>query len=443
MHLVLIGNGITGVTCALTARQLRPDARITLVSAESAHHFSRPALMYVYLGHMRYQDIKPYEDWFWAENRLELVHATATGLDTAAKTVQLDNGSVLTYDKLLLATGSRGRRGSWPGSELAGVQTFVTLPDLELLTRDTRQGVQQAVIVGGGLIGVELAEMLAAKGMAVTMLIRDARYWGAILPAEEAALVQRQLDAHHIVTRYETELEEILADENGRVRAVRTTTGEELPCQWLGLAIGVEPNLDLARAGGLETDKGVLVNEFLQTSAPEVYAAGDCAQLRAPAAGEVAVEQLWYTGRQQGETVAYALCGTAPRPYRRGTWFNSAKFFDLEYQTYGRVPAEPDAGEHSFCWQHPTRNALLRINFRADTLAVTGLNVLGLRQRHDTWAAWLQAGTPVTEVLANLGTANFDPEFFRQHEKAIVAQFNQQFPQHAVQLRRRKGLFRV
>ncbi|MFD2784019.1 NAD(P)/FAD-dependent oxidoreductase [Hymenobacter rubripertinctus] len=444
MHLVIIGNGITGVTAALTARKLQPEARITLVSAESAHHFSRPALMYVYLGDLRYQDIKPYEDWFWTENRLELVHATATGLDTATNTVQLDNGTTLTYDKLLLATGSRGRRGPWPGAELAGVQTFVTLPDLELMTRDTRQGVRQAVIVGGGLIGVELAEMLAAKGVAVTMLIRDARYWGAILPPEEAALVQRQLDAHHIVCRYETELQEILADENGRVRAVRTTAGEQLPCQWLGLAIGVEPNLDLARAGDLEVDKGVLVNEHLQTSAPHVYAAGDCTQLREFAKGELAVEQLWYTGRQQGETVAYTLCNAdAPRSYQRGQWFNSAKFFDLEYQTYGRVPAEPAAGEHSFCWQHPTRAALLRINFRADTLAVTGLNVLGLRQRHDTWAAWLQAGTPVTEVMANLGAANFDPEFFRQYEKVMVAQFNQQFPQHAVQLRRRKGLFRV
>ncbi|WP_242434747.1 NAD(P)/FAD-dependent oxidoreductase [Hymenobacter amundsenii] len=442
MHLVIIGNGITGVTAARTARQLQPAARITLVSAESAHHFSRPALMYVYLGDLRYQDIKPYEDWFWAENKLELVQATATGLDADRKTVQLSTGAELAYDKLLLATGSVGRRGEWPGAELAGVQTFVTLPDLEQMTRDTREGVREAVVVGGGLIGVELAEMLAAKGIRVTMLIRDARYWGAVLPPEEAALVQRQFDAHHIICRYETELKTILADESGRVRAVQTTAGDELPAQWLGLAIGVQPNLTLAQVAGLDTDKGILVDAHLQTSLPDVYAAGDCAQLRTPGDGEMAVEQLWYTGRQQGETVAYALCD-APRPYQRGLWFNSAKFFDLEYQTYGRVPAEPRPDEHSFCWQHPKKDHLLRINFRRDSLAVTGLNVLGLRHRHDTWAGWLQTGTPVTEVLANLGAANFDPEFFRQHEAGIVGAFNEQFPAHAVQLRRRKGLFRV
>ena len=441
MHLVIIGNGITGVTCALTVRRLQPEARITLVSAESAHHFSRPALMYVYLGHLRHQDIKPYEDWFWAENRLELVHAAATGLDAARKTVQLSTGASLSYDKLLLATGSVGRCGTWPGHDLAGVQTFVTLPDLEQMTRDTH-GIRQAVVVGGGLIGVELAEMLAAKGVAVTMLVRDDRYWGSVLPPEEAALVQRQLDAHHITVRYLTELKAILPDEHGRVRAVRTTTQDELPCQWVGLAVGVVPNLTLAQTGGIETDNGILVDELLQTSQPDVYAAGDCAQLRAPGPGEVAVEQLWYTGRQQGETVGHTLAGQ-PRPYRRGLWFNSAKFFDLEYQTYGRVPARPDEREHSFCWQHPNGQHLLRLNFRRDTLAVTGLNVLGLRHRHDTWHQWLQAGTPAPEVLANLGTANFDPEFFRQHEADIVRQFNAQFPQHPVQLRRRRGLFRV
>ena len=115
MHLVIIGNGITGVTCALTARRLHPEARITLVSEESPHHISRPALMYVYLGHMRLQDIKPYEDWFWQENRLELVHATATRFMPEQKTVQLSTGASILYDKLLLATGSVGRRAAWPG----------------------------------------------------------------------------------------------------------------------------------------------------------------------------------------------------------------------------------------------------------------------------------------------------------------------------------------
>ncbi|GAA4356094.1 FAD-dependent oxidoreductase [Hymenobacter saemangeumensis] len=440
MHLVIIGNGITGISCALTVRRLQPAARITIVSAETAHHYARTALMYVYMGHLRYQDIKPYEDWFWAENRLELIHASATDLDTGTRQVQLDNGATLSYDKLLLATGSVSRRLSWPGQHLAGVQGLYSLPDLESMTRDT-QGISRGVVVGGGLIGVELAEMLHSRGIEPLLLVRDTRYWGSVLPPEEAQLVDQQLRSHHIDVRYGTELREILGDAQGRVRAVLTSTGEEIPCQWVGLAIGVAPNLALARTADLETERGILVDELLQTSAPDVYAAGDCAQHRRPGAGEVPIEQLWYTGRMQGETVAHTLCGQ-PTPYQRGPWYNSAKFFQLEYQTYGQAPAELPEELSSFYWQHATRPVGFRVYFRAEAPhAVVGFNGMGLRLRHEVCEQWIRQQVPIRDVMARLGAANFDPEFFPQQEKAIVAAFSKQFPQLAVPLQQKKGLW--
>jgi NAD(P)H-nitrite reductase large subunit len=439
MHLVIIGNGITGVTAAITARRLAPAACITLVAAESTHHYSRPALMYLYLGHLRYADVKPYEDWFWTENRLELVHAEAIGVDTAARTVQLATGTTLAYDQLLLATGSVARTANWPGQQLRGVQGFYGLPDLESMSRDT-QGIRRAAVVGGGLIGVELAEMLHSRGIHVTWLVREARYWQSVLPPEESALLAAHIRRHGIDFQENTELREVLGDAHGRVRAVLTTTGQELSAEWVGLAIGVQPNLTLARAAGLETDRGILVNALLETSAPGVYAAGDCAQHRQPAPGEVAVEQLWYTGRMQGETVAHTLCGQ-PTPYRRGQWFNSAKFFNLEYQTYGRVPAQSVAGIASFCWQHPNGKHLLRLNFQESDQAVTGINALGLRQRQDVWERWLRDKTSIGTVLAQLAAANFDPEFTRQHEPAIRREFARQFPAIQVASPRRRGLF--
>ena len=440
MHLVIIGNGITGVSCALAVRRLQPAARITLVSGESAHHYSRTALMYVYMGHLRYQDIKPYGDWFWDENRLGLVHATATSLNTSEKLLTLDNGTTLAYDQLLLATGSASKLFGWPGQHLAGVQGLYNLPDLEAMARDTH-GISRGVVVGGGLIGVELAEMLHTRGIEPVVLVRDARYWGSILPPEEANLVDRQFQENRVAVRYGTELREILGDAQGRVRAVVTTAGEEIACQWVGLATGVTPNLTLANTSVVETDKGILVDEFLRTSVPDVFAAGDCAQHRQPAAGEVPIEQLWYTGRMQGETVAHTICGQTTA-YRRGIWFNSAKFFNLEYQTYGHAPADATAGFSSFYWEHPSARAALRIYFRADAPhAVTGFNALGLRLRQAVCAQWIQEQAAVGTVLAHLGAANFDPEFTRQHEPAIVANFNRQFPALAVVLKQRKGLF--
>ena len=440
MHLVIIGNGIAGITAACTARRLDPAARITLVSAESAHHYSRPALMYLYMSHLRYPDVKPYGDWFWAENRLDLIQAEAIGLDTAAHTVQLDDGQALVYDRLLLATGSVSRFYDWPGQQLRGVQGLYGLPDLEQMERDTH-GIRQAVVVGGGLIGIELAEMLHSRGIHVTFLVRENRYWASVLPPEEGALVEQQILHHSIDLKLNTGLGEILGDADGRVRAVVTTAGQELPAQWVGLATGVVPNRALAQAAGLDTDRGILVDEFLKTSAPDVYAAGDCAQHRQPAPGEVPVEQLWYTGRMQGEAAGEAICG-AHAPYRRGVWFNSAKFFTLDYHTYGRVPARPEAGTASFCWQHPSGGHLLRINFRpAENCAVTGMNALGLRQRHEVWERWLREKTPVQTVLHELGAANFDPEFFRRHEAVIRHEFTRQFPDLPLTAPRRRGLF--
>ena len=440
MHLVIIGNGITGVSCALAVRRLQPDARITLVSAESAHHYSRTALMYVYMGHLRQKDIMPYEDWFWDENRLGLMHATATALNTAGRLVTLDNGTTLAYDELLLATGSEIKRLAWPGQHLAGVQGLYGLPDLEAMTRDTH-GIGCGVVVGGGLIGVELAEMLHSRGIAPLVLVRDAHYWGSVLPPEEAHLVDQQFQENNVPVRYNTELREILGDAQGRVRAVVTTAGEEIACQWVGLAIGVAPNLALATTADVETDRGILVDECLRTSVSHVYAAGDCAQHRQPGAGEVPIEQLWYTGRMQGETVAHTICGQ-PTAYRRGIWFNSAKFFNLEYQTYGQAPAGPVAGLDSFYWEHSAGRAALRVYFRASAPhPVVGFNALGLRLRQAVCEQWIRQQAPVATVLAELGAANFDPEFFPQHERAIVAAFTRQFPQQPVALQRRKGLF--
>ena len=440
MHLVIIGNGITGVTCAVAVRKLNPEAQITIVSSESAHHYSRTALMYVYMGHLRPQDIKPYEDWFWRENRLNLVHATATSLNTDQNLLTLDNGSTLNYDQLLLATGSESKRQGWSGQHLAGVQGLYNLPDLEAMTRDTH-GISRGVVVGGGLIGVELAEMLHMRGISATVLVRAPHYWGAVLPPEEANLVDQQFQENDVPVHYNAELREILGDAQGRVRAVVTTTGEEIPCQWVGLAIGVTPNLSLARTSNVETDHGILVDECLRTNVPNVYAAGDCAQHRQPGAGEVPIEQLWYTGRMQGETVARTICGQLS-PYRRGVWFNSAKFFNLEYQTYGQAPAGPVAGLESFYWEHPSGRAALRIYFGAEAPhAVVGFNAMGLRLRHDVCEQWIQQRASLQNVVAHLGAANFDPEFFPQHEKAMVAAFNRQFPQFSVTLKQKKGLF--
>ena len=438
-RIVIIGNGVTGVTAARHIRKRSAGDRITIVSGETDHHFSRTALMYIFMGHLTYEDTKPYPDAFWAENRIDLKRGWVANVETESREVVFSDGGRLEYDELVLATGARSNKFGWPGQDLAGVQGLYSYQDLESMEKFSPT-TQRAVIVGGGLIGVEVAEMLLARGIHVTFLVRENAFWTAVLPRGEAKLVGREILRHGVHLRYETELKEILPDAGGRARAIITKSGEELPCEMVFLTAGVSPNIGFIKDSGIACDRGVLVDEHFRTGTPHVWAGGDCAQHKIPPPGRRPVEQVWYTGKMHGEHIAANLCG-AERPYNPGLWFNSAKFFDIEYQTYGIVLPQPKEGEESFFWEHPDGDKSIRINFRSDTGAVSGVNVFGIRHRHAVWEKWIASGTRVQDALADLGAANFDPEFFRQYEPAIVATFNSKYPERIAALKTRKGLF--
>ncbi|MEL7059364.1 MAG: NAD(P)/FAD-dependent oxidoreductase [Acidobacteriota bacterium] len=443
-QIVIVGNGIAGITAARDLRK-RCDDEILVISGESDHFYSRTALMYIYMGHMRYQDTKPYENFFWDKNRIRLARTWIETADVANQQLIDVGGQHYPYDALLLACGSKSRRFGWPGQNLRGVQGLYNLQDLERMEERTgRDGehVERAVIVGGGLIGIEMAEMLLSRGIAVTFLVRESTWMQRVTPPEESEMINAEIRRHGIDLRLATELERIESDASGGVRAVVTTDGEEIPCQFVGLTIGVEPNVDWLRGGELEIDRGILVDPYLRTNIDDVYAIGDCAQLREPPPGRRPVEPLWYTGRMMGQAVASTLAGE-PQIYDPGLWFNSAKFLDLEWQVYGTVGQQPREGEETLFWRHADGGKSLRINYRADTLEVVGFNVMGIRYRQEACEAWLRERRTMPWVLENLGAANFDPELYAQHEGELVAQWNAQRPNDAVTLRRKRGLWNL
>ena len=421
--IVIIGNGIAGVTAARHFRK-NSDDEILIISAETEFFFSRTALMYVYMGHMRFEDIKPYEDWFWKKNRIDLSHDYVESIDFDKKLLKVSKDSPVNYDKLILAVGSKPNRFGWPGQDLNGVQGLYSYQDLELVEQNSKQA-KRAVIVGGGLIGVELAEMFLSRGIDVTFLVREGRFWGNVLPKEEGELITRHVRKHHVDLRLNTELESIIDDGNGRVKAVKTKDGEEISCEIVGLTAGVSPNVDFLRNSSLEIDRGILVNEYLETNISDVYAIGDCAQFRNPVEGRRALEQVWYTGRIMGETVAQTVLGLK-LAYQPGPWFNSAKFFDIEYQTYGWVRSELRENEEDFYWEHENGEKAIHLVWDKNTLEFIGINVFGIRMRHELFDQWLKDKASVKLVLSHLRTANFDPEFYKQYEEEIINQFNRE-----------------
>jgi len=424
MHIVIIGNGISGITCARHIRK-RSDHKITIVSAETDHFFSRTALMYIYMGHMKYEHTKPYEDGFWQKNRIELRRAFVEKIDTASKELLLKDGGSIDYDKLVIATGSKSNMFGWPGQDLPGVQGLYSYQDLETMEESTKN-CQRAVIVGGGLIGVEMAEMLLTRNIQVTFLVREDHFWANVLPKEEGELVARHLIEHHVDLRLGAELKEIVAGPDGRAAKVITNTGEEIECQFVGLTAGVSPNIRFLEGSEIETQRGVLINEFFETGVPDVYSIGDCAQFHAhPDPERRPIEQVWYTGRMMGETLAKSLTGERSS-YDPGVWFNSAKFFDIEYQTYGWVRGELGENEAQFYWEHKDGRMCLKMVWDKDSRKLKGINIFGIRFRHEICSHWFQNGVSVDHALEHFRDANFDPEFFRDHANEIVTQFNKE-----------------
>ena len=421
-HIVIIGNGIAGITCARHIRK-NSDAKITVISAESDYFFSRTALMYVYMGHMKWNHLKPYEDWFWEKNRIELKKAWVETINFEEKTLHFSSEETLKYDKLVLATGSVYNKFGWEGQDLEGVQGLVSKQDLELLEENTKN-CKKAVIIGGGLIGVELAEMLKTRNIEVTFLIREEAFWHNVLPIQDAKMISKHIQSHGVDLKEKTELDKIIGDEGGKVKSIITNSGEEIECQLVGLCTGVRPNIDFLKHSALETDKGILVDEFLQTNIKDVYAIGDCVQVREPLSHRKPIEAVWYAGRMMGETLAQTLTGNTIK-YKPGNWFNSAKFFDIEYQTYGNVSAKPGDNEMHFHWQHKDNTKATTIAFDADSNKFLGINTFGIRMRHSVFDQWLNENRKIDHVLANLKQANFDPEFYTRYEKDIFKSFKE------------------
>ncbi len=426
-HIVIIGNGISGISAARHIRKMS-DKKITIISAETDYFFSRTALMYVYMGHMKFEHTQPYENWFWEKNNITLKKGLVSQVNHQENQLIFQSGETISYDQLILATGSKPNKFGWPGQDLDGVMGMYHKQDLENLEKyaPNNKVCKRAVIVGGGLIGIELAEMLRSREIPVTFLVRESSFWSSVLPAGESGMINRHIKNHHIDLRLGMNLKEIIADENGKVKAVVIQeTGEIIDCNVVGLTAGVSPNINFLKDSGIELGRGIKVNRYLETNIPNIYAIGDCAEQHDPIGNRRPIEAVWYTGRMMGETVAQTICGNKIE-YKPGHWFNSAKFLDIEYQTYGWVFGKPKEYEAQFHWIHPDDTKCITVSYHKQTRKFLGLNTFGIRMRHEVFDTWLNEKRDVDYVMEHLSEANFDPEFFKTFYKEILSAYHNQ-----------------
>ena len=412
MRIVIVGNGVAGISCAFAARERDADAVITVISGETDFFFSRTALMYSYMDVMPRKSLEPFERGVYARKRIDLVKDWVVDMNSLAKTVTLEGGKTLPYDKLVFAVGAAPNMFGWEGADAVkdGKVHFVSMGDLDECERLTPT-TKQAVVVGGGLIGIELVECLHHHGVHVTFLIREPFYWPMALGQEESTFVSQHMREHGIDVSLSEEMTRIEVDDAGRVSGVVTDAGRTIPCQMLGIAAGVHPSIERLRkfTTAPEMDRGIIVNEFLETSLPDVFACGDCASIHHSDGRKPYGELIWYSAKRQGALVGANLFGDQSA-YKPPTFFNSSKFFEVEYTTVGDVVRVPE-GTMSIYRYAPGKPISQRIAYKDG--AVIGFNMLGSRWNHELLERWVEERRSPEWVRAHLTEAQFDVELGR------------------------------
>jgi NAD(P)H-nitrite reductase large subunit len=335
---VILGTGVAAIAAADEIRIHDSTGDLTLVGDDPFGYYSRPGLAYYLTGELDENLLYPYRKEDYQKLNMRYQRARATRIFPAEKQVELDKGARLPYDKLLIATGAGAMPLKIPGADLKGVHKLDHMTDARALLADAKRG-RTALVTGGGITALELAEGLAARGVKVHYILRSARYWSGVLDELESGVIESLLAQEGITLHHKSEIVEILG-KNGKVQAARLADGRTLKADLLAYAIGIAPRLELARQSGLDCERGILVNEYMQTSQSDIYAAGDAAQVFDPASGKHLLDSLWNPAREQGRAVARNMTGHA-EAYRKPPVFNVTRLAGLTVTIIGAVGVSP------------------------------------------------------------------------------------------------------
>ncbi|MEX1255338.1 MAG: FAD-dependent oxidoreductase [Dehalococcoidia bacterium] len=332
---VIVGASLAGGRAAEALRKEGFDGRIVLVGAEPDPPYERPPLSKEYVrGDVAREKIFVHKPGFYEAQAIELrLGAPATRLDLQGRTVEVEGDERLSYDKLLLATGGRPRRLDAPGSDLEGIYYLRTVADSERIAAELEPG-RRLVVIGAGFIGAEVAASARMKGLDVSILEMASVPLGRAL-SEEMGQIYAQIHRDEGVALYTDEAIERF--EGGtRVERVVSSTGRTLECDFVVAGVGMEPATELAEQAGLAVDNGIVVNEYCETSSPDVYAAGDVASFYHPMLGERIRVEHWANAQNQGVAAAKSMLG-AREPYAEIPWFYSDQYkLNLQYLGHAR-----------------------------------------------------------------------------------------------------------
>jgi NAD(P)H-nitrite reductase large subunit len=341
MQYIIIGNGVAAVAAVEGVREKDPRGAIRIISEEPYPTYGRPLISYYLAGKIDRDRLWYRPESFYKDQGVELsLGVQVTGLDPKFKSVVCSDGSSYSYDKLLLAVGGRPIELDLPGAEGEDVYRFTTLADAEALLKVVDKA-KKAVVVGAGLIALKSAEALLMRKLDVTLVVRS-RIMRSYFDEEAGGLLLQHLESKGLKFLKGATPKEIKRDKKGRVSKVETSQGD-LSADLVIMAAGVSPETTLAKAAGLAVNRGVLVDEFLATSDPDIYAAGDCTEAVDMVTGEREVLPIWPKAYNQGLYAGRNMTG-AKTAHPGGLPMNSISYYGLPTISVGLVNPPDDQG---------------------------------------------------------------------------------------------------
>jgi nitrite reductase (NADH) large subunit len=334
MNHLIIGSGVAGIAAIEAIRATDSVSSITLIGDDPFGFYSRPGLAYYLTGELHDKALFPRTPEDLGKLNFRYLNARATKILRAEHILELEDGPTVSYDRLLIAVGAQALPLEVPGAELEGVLKLDHMSDAKLILKHARRG-RTAVVVGGGITALELAEGLLSRGMNVHYLLRGDRYWSNVLDEHESKIVEHRLREEGVILHHHAEIIEVTGA-NGRTNGVRLLNGQLLKCDLVAYAIGIRPRVTLAKQAGLAIDRGILVNEYLQTNDPDIFAAGDVAQVYDPLSGRSILDSLWNPARQQGHTAGLNMAGNNTA-YIKAPPFNVTRLAGLTTTIIGTV----------------------------------------------------------------------------------------------------------
>jgi NAD(P)H-nitrite reductase large subunit/Fe-S-cluster-containing hydrogenase component 2 len=334
-HVVVVGSSAAGIAACEAAREHAPDCSITLVTADASTQYSRPLLSYVLAGRIGRPAIEWRADGY-LENDLRVRVLHKVGRALAGQSLLFDDGTQLTFDRLILATGARGATLSIPGADLAGVHTLRNLEDLEEIEREAAPG-RRAVVLGGGNVGLQTCEALLARGLTVTVVVTSPHLLSQMVDAEAGRRIADLFMRHGLNVRAGRDAVEIVGD--GRVEGVRLDDGELIGADLVIVGKGIKPNVEWLRGSGVCVGRGIVVDLSGRTNVPGIFAAGDCAEAIDSLTGRSAVSGIWPVAYEMGRAAGSAAVGVE-RPSAGALRMNASRFFGEPIISIGEVCPE-------------------------------------------------------------------------------------------------------